>query len=120
MKDFLWSTPRLIKEHCQTVIVSAGDHVAGVIHSWYPEVKLDFVKDGFNPKANDEECHEYTASSVDVAELLVAKVNMDPQPDPIREEIGGASIEQVADQDPSEAELDIDQLGDEFLDDSSV
>lgn len=79
--------------------------MAGVIRSWYPKVKLDFVKDGFYPKATDDECHGYVASSVDVAELVVAKVNMDPQPDPVGEEIGGASSGQVIDQDPPSPSL---------------
>lgn len=74
--DFLWQAPRLIEEHSRTVAVDAGSRMATVIRSWYPEVELKYIKDGYFPETTDEQGHHQIADSTAVVGQVVAKVNM--------------------------------------------
>lgn len=99
VKDFLWAAPRMIEEHSRTVAVDVGALVAAVIRSWYPDVELSFVKNGYYSKTTDKEGHHLIADSLEVVEQLMSKLDVHPQHAPIAHASGSTTGEEDLDLD---------------------
>lgn len=75
-----------------------------MIRSWYPEVKLEYVKNEYFPETTDEEGHRLIAHSLEVVEQMVSKVNVHPQHKPVAQASGPMTGEEETD--PDLLELD--------------
>lgn len=71
--DILEQGPNYVQENARSMAVSARSHVEAVIRSYYPKI-------GFNAKDPDDIYQELLDTSMELSEVLVDYVDLNPQP----------------------------------------
>ncbi|GJN09783.1 hypothetical protein PR202_ga27818 [Eleusine coracana subsp. coracana] len=78
LEHLLEHASEAIDHHTKRVAIEAGSQVLAICQSWTPELPLDRVKQGFNPKLTIDQCLLLLDSMVETFRALVENVDVTP------------------------------------------